>query len=81
MICDELKKHEIAPLEKCTIDMKLSVCRCRIFNINNWTTIGTPANHPLEYCDGIQGFRTEVEAVEVRPKVKAMYRLKENLCQ
>jgi hypothetical protein len=52
-----------------------------MFDLNTWTTLGEATNHPLDYCDGISGYRITDEAEEIRPKVKAMSRLKENLCQ
>jgi hypothetical protein len=81
LVCKELKKNEIKPLEKCSISFKLQRCRCRMFDLNTWTTLGEATNHPLDYCDGISGYRITDEAEEIRPKVKAMSRLKENLCQ
>jgi hypothetical protein len=80
-ICKEIKKNEIIPLEKCMISFKFQKCRCRIFNMNTWETIGEAYDQPLEYCDGISGYKAIDEAVEIRPKVKALSRLKENLCQ
>lgn len=81
MICSELRKHEIAPIEMCDINIKFDRCRCRSFDFNSWEALSEPVNHPLEYCDKLTGFKLDVAAVEVKPKIKAMYRLKENLCQ
>lgn len=80
-VCSELKHQEIKPVEKCTISFKFQKCRCQMFNMNNWTSIGAAEDHPLEYCEDISGFRLTDTATEIRPKVKAMARLKDNLCQ
>lgn len=38
-------------------------------------------DYELEYCDGIAGSFNNDQAVNVRPHVKALYRIKQNLCQ
>lgn len=89
VICAEIRKQEIAPVEMCDIQVDTDVfenlvsarCRCRQFDINSWTALTEPVNHPLWHCNHIAGYRLEAIATEVRPKVKALYRLKENLCQ
>lgn len=80
VVCSEVKHNEIAPVEKCAIDFKNGWCRCFMFDLNRWLQTSEPKDYDLEYCDGIQGARIETEAIEVRPKVKALWRLKENLC-
>jgi hypothetical protein len=80
-VCSELRKQEIKTIEMCDISIKFDRCRCRSFNLNSWTELSEPVNHPLAYCDKMVGFKADAAALEVRPKVKAMYRLKENLCQ
>lgn len=80
-ICSEIHNQEIAPIEMCDINFKFARCRCRQFDINKWVELSKPENHPLEYCDKISGFRLDAAAVEIGPKIKAMSRLKENLCQ
>jgi hypothetical protein len=80
MVCTELKKQEINPIEMCDVSIKFNRCRCRLFDLNSWTAKGEAVDHDLQHCDGIAGYRLNDIAVEVRPKIKAMYRLKENLC-
>lgn len=80
-VCRELRKNEILPVEMCDMSFKFKRCRCRNFDVNAWKELSEPIDHPLEHCDGIAGFRLEEIALEMRPKIKAMYRLKENLCQ
>lgn len=81
MICAELKKQEIKAIEMCDVSFQFERCRCRLFDLNAWEALSEADNRPIEYCEGIAGFKLEDIAVEVRPKIKAMYRLKENLCQ
>lgn len=66
----------------CDLSLTFKRCRCRLFNVNSWSAVGVAKDYPLSYCDGIAGFKLDPDiALEIRPKVKAMYRLKENLCQ
>lgn len=89
VVCSELRKQEILPTEMCDIKIELDAfdnlvearCRCRQFDMNSWTALTEPVNQPLSYCNNIAGYRLEAIALDIRPKVKAMYRLKENLCQ
>lgn len=81
MICSELATHKIKPVEMCDINIKFDRCRCRQFDINSWEALSEPVNHPLEYCDKLVGFNISDIALEIKPKIKAMNRLKENLCQ
>jgi hypothetical protein len=80
MVCSELKKQQIKPVEMCDISFTFNRCRCRMFDMNKWAALTKPVDHDIGYCDGIAGFRLNDEAIEIRPKIKAMYRLKENLC-
>jgi hypothetical protein len=80
MVCNELRNQQIKPVEMCDISFKFNRCRCRMFDINSWNALSEAVDHPLNYCDGIAGFRLEDIATEIRPKIKAMYRLKGNLC-
>lgn len=81
MICSELKKQEIKPLELCDISFKFNRCRCRSYDLNTHRELSEAVNHPIEYCDKIAGFAVEDFAVEIGPKIKAMSRLKGNLCE
>lgn len=81
LICAELKKQEIDPVEMCDINIKFDRCRCRMFDMNSWNALSEPINHPLSYCDGMAGYKLNDISLEIRPKVKAMYRLKANLCE
>lgn len=81
VVCNELRKHEISPVEMCDINIKFDRCRCRSFDLNSWNELSEPVNYPLSHCDKMTGFNTDVAAVEIKPKIKALYRIKENLCQ
>lgn len=81
MVCSELKKQEINPVELCDISFQFNRCRCRSFDMNHWLALDKPVDHPIEHCEGVAGFRLEQIAVEISPKIKAMTRLKENLCE
>jgi hypothetical protein len=80
MICKELKNQEIKPVTLCDISFQFNRCRCRTFNFNKWQALDAPVNLPIEACEGMAGFKLEEIATEISPKIKAMGRLKDNLC-
>lgn len=81
LVCNELQNHKINPVTLCDISIKFDRCRCRTFDVNSWNSLSEAENFPLSHCDGLAGFKVDEIAGEIRPKIKAMYRLKENLCQ
>jgi predicted alpha/beta superfamily hydrolase len=81
VVCSQIRKHEIPVVKMCDISFKFNRCRCRNFDLNSWNAVGEAENLPLEQCEGVAGFFVEDIAVKIRPNIKAMYRLKENLCQ
>lgn len=81
LVCSELKRQEFKPLELCDISFKFSRCRCRLYDLNTHNALSEAVNHPIEYCDKLSGFAVEDFAIEIGPKIKAMSRLKGNLCQ
>lgn len=68
-------------VKKCQLSFKFNRCRCFDFDLNKWEMIGEAVNLPIEECEGIDGFYPEDEVLKIRPNIKAMSRLKENLCQ
>lgn len=81
LVCNELRRQEIKDIEMCDINIKFDRCRCRMFDFNEWEATSEAVNHPLSYCDKLVGFNIEDIATEVKPKIKAMFRLRENMCQ
>ncbi len=93
LICAQISRHQIPPVAKCDISFRFNRCRCRCFDLNNWNTLslnqcsqfrdleGTSHNFPLEYCDGVDGFFLSEEASTIRPNVKALANVRDNLCQ
>lgn len=81
VICAEIRKHEIPDVEMCDVSFKFNRCRCRMFDANSWNAISEALDYPVEHCEGVAGYRLEAIATDIRPNVKALYRLKENLCQ
>lgn len=81
LVCNQLRKHEIKPLQMCDISFKKNRCRCRDFDFNNWKELSEPVNYPIEHCEGVAGFFVDPDiGVEVRPNIRALANLKENLC-
>jgi hypothetical protein len=81
LVCSQLRKHEIPTVKMCDISFKFNRCRCRDFDLNSWNPTGKAENLPIEACEGVVGFYLEEAAVKIRPNVKALHRLKGNLCQ
>jgi hypothetical protein len=92
IICAQLETHKINPIKSCDVSFKFNRCRCRCFDFNTWERLdwkkcgveeegSEPISYPIESCEGISGFFLDEAAVEIRPNIKAMSRLKDNLCQ
>lgn len=81
IVCAQLERHEIKPVKACDISFKFNRCRCRDFDFNKWEALSAPVDLPLEACEGISGFYLTDAAVEIRPQIKALSNLKDNLCQ
>lgn len=80
IICAQIRNHQVPTIEMCDISFKFNRCRCRLFNMNDWTAETEPTDYPLEYCENIAGFFLEDIAKDVRPNVKALANLRENMC-
>lgn len=81
MICKQLDEYAYSPVTLCDISFKFNRCRCRTMDINSWNAMSDAIDLPIEACDGIAGYKMEDIANDIRPKTKAMFRLKGNLCQ
>ena len=89
IICTEVRTATIEALPLCDISFKFNRCRCRCFNLNNFSNVDDVAcgegfksgNYDLEYCEGISGFYIEDWALEVKPKVKKLDRIKRDNCK
>ena len=72
----------------CDISFKFNRCRCRCFNVNNFSTVNDQycgeafksGNYNLEYCDGLSGFHINDWLEEVKPKIKLLDRIKRDNC-
>lgn len=91
VICTQLDASRIKALPLCDISFQFNRCKCRCFDFNNWSEIDDRAckwrygdfssgEYPLEACEGIAGFFVDDIAVEVKPKVKKLAKLKADLC-
>lgn len=89
LVCSEVRRATIDYLPLCDISFKFNRCRCRCFNLNNYSTV-KPAlcgedfiegNYELEYCEGIAGFYVEDWATEVKPNVKRLIRIRGDYCR
>jgi hypothetical protein len=48
--------------------------------VNNWTAVSEAVDEPLANCEGLVGFSQEDIANNVRPNVRALDRIKRNVC-
>lgn len=82
LICAQLEQHKIRPHELCDISFSPTPrCRCRQFDFNSWEALGPAENFDLTYCQGVVGFRVSDVTSDIKPNIKALYKIKENLCQ
>lgn len=89
IICAEIKRDAIKYLPLCTVKLDFNNCNCRCFDFNNWATVDAElcgpdfveGNQDLELCDGISGFYTKDMALEVRPKIKDLARVRLDYCK
>jgi len=92
IICPQVKANFIKPIPICDISLQFNRCRCRCFNPNTWSEIKDSfcswhhnepfkkGDYPIDYCEGIAGFYIEDIALEVKPKVKNLARIKSDYC-
>jgi len=80
IVCRDVRRYQIPTVKLCDISIKFERCRCRLFNANNWTALSEAEDGPLSDCEGLAGFNQSDIALSVRPNVKALDRIKRNLC-
>ena len=81
LICNEVDKYQVKPTETCIISVSRDTCYCADFDVNSWSTTSDLRRNPLEYCEGIQGIKSEFAIGEIRPKFIALQRLRESSCK
>ncbi len=95
LVCAQIARHQIKPVQLCDVSFKYNRCRCRCFNFNSWDALpadkcsefnglisaGNAVDFPIEHCEGVAGFFLEDAALNVRPNIKALDKIKNNLCQ
>jgi len=81
LACAQIKKHQIPHGEFCRVDLENMECQCKLFDTNNWDPLSELYIEELQYCHGITGHRDEFIATSVRPNVKALARIRRNLCE
>jgi len=76
--CFDYNSWDALSLNQCpTLDKNIGAVKLITENKNKVEVI----DFELEYCDGIGGSFNTDQVTNVRPNVKALYRIKENLCQ
>lgn len=92
LVCAQIKTANIKALPLCDVKYIAQQdrwrCRCRCFDLDDYKTVDDlkcgenfrTDNYPLAVCDGLSGFFPEDWAQEIRPKIKKLKRLHNNLC-
>jgi len=89
LICKEIKSTVIKPLVNCDISLEFKRCRCRCFNLNNFTKLDDKlcgedfesGNYPIETCNNVAGFILDDWTTEIKPKIKKLDRIKRDNCK
>ena len=92
LICSEVRSATIKPLPLCDISFQFNECYCRCFDLNNFKEVNEnkctwkygdfkEGSYPLETCEGLSGFYVNDWAVEVKPKIKKLSRIKYDNCK
>lgn len=87
-MCRQVRRYAVKPLPMCDVSFHFSRCRCRCFNLNTFSQVDDSkcgddfesGNFPLEKCEDISGFLADDWAKEVRPKIKAINRVRRDYC-
>jgi len=88
IICAQVRKNKIDHVPICDISFQFDRCRCRCFNLNDWDTVRDEkcgddfvgGDFPVEVCEGIAGFYPSVMALELKPKIKDLARIRGDYC-
>jgi hypothetical protein len=78
--CFDFNKWVDAPFKSCKEFQDVDPSEIRTVKRDDGSRYEA-ANFPKEYCNGVSGFFLEDIATDIRPNVKALYQIKENLCE
>lgn len=91
IVCEDIERAEMVPLNYCDISFKFNEarCRCRCLDPNTYTTLPDlscgedyqSGNFELEACQGIAGFSLDDVALEVKPNISRLNKIKEHYCK
>lgn len=71
-------RPQIDPQERCVLSIQFEKCRCIMFDLYNWQSIGEGYDMSFDYCDDIIGFSIDDWAQEISPWAKENIRLYED---
>lgn len=95
IVCNQIHDNEMKPLASGQISLHFKHCLARCIDPNSWEYLELTncpnefpeakageivRKYPIENCEGIVGFFIEDIATEIRPKVTALNRIKEDYC-
>ncbi len=94
IICQQVESTKIKPIILSEVSFEFMRCRIRCFDFNEWKELDMKQckgfesltdeksiNLPIEACDGIAGFSNEDMAIEVKPKIKKLNAIKNDVCK
>lgn len=81
LVCNEVEENKLGELLMCHYSVKFDKCKCKMMDLDNFAEITNLVEYPLDYCDGLAGFKVDTWSEEIGPKLKALSRLKEERCK
>lgn len=80
-LCKAVRDYTPEVTEACTFSPKHNTCYCSEFDFDSWKIKGEIRREPLDHCEGYFGFNMKENTKEIRPKMEALKRLKEDSCR
>ena len=92
LVCSQVRSAEVKALPLCDISLQFNQCFCRCFDLNKWREVSDNSckwkygdfkngSYPLKTCEGLSGFFIEDMALEVKPKIKKLSKIKSDYCR
>jgi len=94
LVCNEIENNLIPPLILSDISFQFNRCRIRCFDFNEWKELDMKMckgfeqltdeksiDLPIDACDGLAGFSNEDMALEIKPRIKRLNAIKNDVCE
>ena len=81
LICKFVDDNKIGVQQICEYSHTFSQCRCKQIDFDSFQELTRMETFPIEYCDGLAGFKVQEWGEEIGPKLRALSRMKEERCK